>query len=67
MRASCRKIWAKAQGEGGGGERFGSWRAEGVHASPGVDTHSAGKQEPEMEGLVIRTNIYFILRAKEHM
>ena len=53
----------------------GGWRGReirrlegrGVHASPGVDTHSAGKQEPEMEGLVIRTNIYFILRAKEHM
>lgn len=32
-----------------------------------VGTHSVGEQEPVMESLVIKKNIYFILRAKEHI
>lgn len=47
-------------------ERFSDWRVEGMCGAV-VGTHSVGEQEPGTEGLVIKKNIYFILRAKEHI
>lgn len=66
LRAEGRRQGHKGQNEQERREHFSDWRVEGMCGAV-VGTHSVGEQEPGMEGLVIKKNIYFILRAKEHI